>query len=686
MRNLIAQFVVLVLILAPSVAQAQNANAHSNPRSNHYLPQIPKLRGKASLLLSSVSRSAATPRLPSTASSQIVPATCPPDGVGAVCGLLPVPLDWNHPRGAQIQIFFELFPHSNPGPAESAILANFGGPAVGTTTAETFFASQILFWSNLDAHDLLLIDDRGTGLSSTIDCADLQHDLTTFDQEVASCAAQLGNGASRYGSGDIARDADAVRAALGYDKVDYFGASAGGFDVTAYATRFGKHLRSVVLDAAVGTPAYDYFTRLQFRAHADPRVLQVDCSRSPSCAADHPAPAAELSQLTQSLRRNPVEGDAYDASGNLVHVKVDEEALLKFVVHTEDYLFIGKGEILAAGASLKQGDPAPLLRLGAEDVYDTGGDNGDPTFFSSGAYRAIGCADTGNPWDWEDSLADRREEYKEAVSKLPQDYFAPYSKSASTGRLVSDLGQGCISWERPTPFSPLTPLRASYPNVPTLVLVGDLDNRVPLEESNQVAALFPGSLKVTVQESGHYTTGYSGCADSLVAEFFENLTIADTSCASTPDFVRSAVGRFPLLARNARAAEVDPSGGNQIGQAERRVVTVAVAATTDAWQRSWIGFGDGVGLRSGTFHTDYGDTGWTTTLTGCSFSKDVAVTGTLFWGYDASFTADLTVSGAGTAGGTLHISGSWLANGPVGKFAVSGTLGGKAVAVLVPEA
>ena len=215
MRSLTALFVVLVSMLVPVLAQAQNANAHSDPRSNHYLPQIPKLRGKANLLLSSLSRSAATPRLPAMASSQIVSASCPPDGVGAVCGYLPVPLDWNHPRGAEIQIFFELFPHSNPGPAESAILANFGGPGIGTTTTETFFASQILFWSNLDAHDLLLIDDRGTGLSSTIDCADLQHDLTTLDQEIASCAAQLGNGASRYSSGDIARDVEAVRAALG---------------------------------------------------------------------------------------------------------------------------------------------------------------------------------------------------------------------------------------------------------------------------------------------------------------------------------------------------------------------------------------------------------------------------------------------------------------------------------------
>jgi hypothetical protein len=56
------------------------------------------------------------------------------------------------------------------------------------------------------------------------------------------------------------------------------------------------------------------------------------------------------------------------------------------------------------------------------------------------------------------------------------------------------------------------------------------------------------------------------------------------------------------------------------------------------------------------------------------------------WGSDLSLAADLTVSGTGTAGGTLHVEGTWHAPGTVGKFKISGTLGGRQVAVLVPEA
>ena len=76
----------------------------------------------------------------------------------------------------------------------------------------------------------------------------------------------------------------------------------------------------------------------------------------------------------------------------------------------------------------------------------------------------------------------------------------------------------------------------------------------------------------------------------------------------------------------------------------------------------------------------------TTTLTNCSFATDLIVNGTLVWGFDNSIVADLTVSGAGTAGGSLHVTGFWENPGPVGNFSITGTLGSKQVAVLVPEA
>jgi pimeloyl-ACP methyl ester carboxylesterase len=680
MKRLISKSVkCLVVATTLSLGIATFADAQGRPDMVQTLT-LPQRHGVSqvhqSFRASAAPLTGATVTLPPS----VIPAVCPE--AGAVCGYLPVPLDRNHPKDGTIAIYFEVYPHTNPGSAQSAILMNFGGPA-GSTTDNRDYA-QFLFASNLDVHDLLLIDDRGSGLSATIDCEELQHGTAPFAQAESDCAAQLGAAASRYGSGDVAKDMDAVRAALGYEQVDYFGASYGGAEVTAYATRFGEHLRSIVLDAPIGANTVNEFSRLQFRVHSDPRMVRLVCARSLICAPDHRDANEELSQLIEAIQDQPIEGNTHDASGNPVHVRVDEDALLNFVI-TYPQNFINTGEILAAGAALAQGDSAPLLRLAAEGSFTLVGDSGDPTGSSSGDYYARLCVDAQEPWDWSDSIPERKEDYAQAVSKLPADYFAPFPNSAPTGILFSNAGKQCLWWQKPTPSSPMVAPHATYPQTPTLVLDGDIDNRVPLEASEGVADLYPNSTFVKVAEAGHYTIDFSPCAQNLVAQFIENLKAGDTSCAKTPNNIFPAVGRFPLFAKDARAADLDSSGSNRIGSAERKVVTVTVATAIDALQRSIIGSGAGVGLRAGTFQTAYG-AAWTTTLAGCAFATDVKVSGTVTWGADGSVVADLVVTGAGTAGGTLHIAGFWNIPGPVGYFKVTGALGGKQVAVLVPEA
>jgi pimeloyl-ACP methyl ester carboxylesterase len=602
-----------------------------------------------------------------------------------------VPLDRDHPGNGTIPVFFELFTHTSPGPAQSAILANFGGGGSGTVAANTSTALA-LFSNNLDVHDLLLIDDRGRGSSDTINCPAFQQGTEPFAQAEADCAAQLGQAASRYGTGDIAQDADAVRAALGYNTVDYVGLSSGGKDVSAYATRFGAHLRSLVLDAPYGQPGLDPFVLAHDETQAESRMVRLACAYSPTCSTDHPDPLADLDWLVGYIQAHPLEGDAYNGNGNLVHVRIDETALL-FIIHNWTGIFTSTGELPAAAALLRHGDPAPLLRLGAEGYNPSLiGDFGDPTLFSEGARFASGCVDAQESWDWSAVVPGRQAQYDHAVQQLPETYFTPFSKAAATGLLYGLFGAQCLWWQKPTPSSPVTLPQATYPSVPTLVLDGDMDNIVPLEEVAPVAQLFPDSTLVPVAAAGHVTVNWTHCAAHLASQFIETLQPGDTSCTRTPETTFPAVGRFPLHSQDAVPAAIDPSGNNQIGMAERKVVTVAMAAAIDALQRSAVGSGTDHCLRAGTFSTTFGASQWSTTLTNCAFAQDVMVNGTLTWGRASPaepttpWWADLTVSGAGTAGGTLHVVGTWLAQGTVGNFAVSGQLGGQNVAVLVPEA
>ena len=207
-----------------------------------------------------------------------------------------------------------------------------------------------------------------------------------------------------------------------------------------------------------------------------------------------------------------------------------------------------------------------------------------------------------------------------------------------------------------------------------------------------------GAEWIHVADTGHTAAAWSQSARNRVSESFPKLRIDNPVCAKVAETVWPAVGRPPLLATGARPADVDPGGVNEIDVEERKVVTAAVAAVTDALQRGLVGgLGHGVGLRGGSFSLAWGPQ-LTLTLVYCAFTADVKVSGIVTWAHSDIFgaggflpanrplTADLIVSGPGTAGGALHIAGSWLSNDPNRYFSVTGTLGGKKVAVLVPEA
>ena len=74
-----------------------------------------------------------------------------------------------------------------------------------------------------------------------------------------------------------------------------------------------------------------------------------------------------------------------------------------------------------------------------------------------------------------------------------------------------------------------------------------------------MAALFPDSTFLSVPAAGHGSVFWSDCAANLVRTFIETLHVGDKRCLRAPQTVWPAVGRFPVLARDARPARVDPT-------------------------------------------------------------------------------------------------------------------------------
>lgn len=173
-----------------------------------------------------------------------------------------VPRDYEDPDGALVQLFVVRSPAT--GERKGALFVNPGGP--GASGAE--FASVlplILPDEIVESFDIVGVDPRGVGGSTPIDCgvppeelygvdptidspADRDALLDVSERYVNDCAIRYGDLLPYVGTADVARDMDAVRAAMGDDQLSFLGFSYGSAIGQVYADLFPDRVRSMVLD------------------------------------------------------------------------------------------------------------------------------------------------------------------------------------------------------------------------------------------------------------------------------------------------------------------------------------------------------------------------------------------------------------------------------------------------------
>ena len=604
-----------------------------------------------------------------------------PDGANAIekrvtCGYVRLPLDRRKPAGKKIRIYFEHYPRSDrERPALSTVLSIEGGP--GYPTAADRDGRAELWRPVSERRNLLLVDLRGTGQSDALGCKAFESSTADYAERAGRCAQQIGPERDLYSTSQAVQDLEEVLRALDAGKVDLYGDSYGTYAAQAFALRFPERLRSLTVDGAYPLPGTD--PAAADLVEAGRRGLELTCERSPGCPEEaRDDPVALVTRYVDAVRDDPFSGFGPDGDGTRTRVRLNEDALVQ-IFSSGYYYYALWRELPAAVLAAERGDTAPILRLGAETVVvDLGGE--DPPSFSESLYLAVTCHDYPQLWDAQTLIRDRPEEVEERLADYPDGAFTPFTGEAWTGTDYEGW-LSCLRWPSPAPGDPPEPPGADYPDVPTLVLNGDLDTITTSPQAAEVASRFSESTFVEVRNSVHVTALYDRdeCASRIYIRFLKALDPGDTSCASgVPEL--HLVPRFATRVQDV--APADPAAGDESRRSDRQLGAAAAATVADVLARWWVNYdGTSVGLRGGTWSYE-GDDPVVFSLDAVEFVPDVKVTGTARWHVeDRTFVARVDVSGPGGAG-ELRIS--WPLSVQKAEATLSGEIAGRRVVATMP--
>jgi pimeloyl-ACP methyl ester carboxylesterase len=172
----------------------------------------------------------------------------------ARCGTFRVAEDPAHPQGRQIALHVVVLPATGTAHVADPLLyfAGYGGAA----SKDAQWAAGTFARLN-QTRDILMVDMRGTGGSNRMECPSLGSigTASSGDTSVAAVVDACLQSVEKVGDPRFyttpngVDDVDRVRAALGYDKVNVYGASYGVSAGLAYVQRHGEHVRTALFDS-----------------------------------------------------------------------------------------------------------------------------------------------------------------------------------------------------------------------------------------------------------------------------------------------------------------------------------------------------------------------------------------------------------------------------------------------------
>src|SRR3954447_4127514 len=469
------------------------------------------------------------------------------DARGAHCGTIRVPVDRSGKVAGTTQLFEELVPGNRPGGAPVVVFP--GGPGLSASLVGRSLAAQ--FAPFVAGRDLIFFDQRGTGRSGFLDC-DSALDPTYFvpaglellqeAKTVERCARSLGPRRDFYTTAETVADLEAMRSALGIDRLSLVGISYGTRDAMEYARAYPQHVESLVLDSVVADPGNEPEGVSSLRAVG--RVLRQACAGG-ACAGITSDPAADLQRLVAKLQHGAIRPRRLLGRPGC-HTRIPiTRGKLWGVISEADFNPVLLSELPVAIAKAANGRPYQLSELIGEEysyrLYDClppRRDKSDQDFklpkdfkryfryvFSSGEQIARICEDTPMPWEDTTPVTDRRRLFENAMSRLTDAAFAPFDRATAMSNVLPPL---CKYWPRARRGSAIA--GGPLPPVPTLIVSGLDDLRTPTEDAVALAGANPAARLLMVPNQGHAALD-SLCGKRALSAFLAARPVAD--CRAT---------------------------------------------------------------------------------------------------------------------------------------------------------
>ena len=465
------------------------------------------------------------------------------------CGMVTVPLDYEHPDGQTITIAVRKLAASDGNAEHGSLFLNPGGPG-GSGVAMMQVMAPMLTEETRGAYDIIGFDPRGVGQSTPITCwtndeikqhlanpsddagptdplkgitstnTPAQDKIDRGTANAARCAqhSQVPELLDHVGTRNVARDLDILRATNSNAKLNYLGVSYGTYIGAIYADLFPDHVGRVVLDSAMdpskrsgGEIRAEQITFLEgaLRQYVEHCQAQDGC---PLTGSTDEA-VAQLAAFVDGLDKNPLTAPDSDATVNTQDATV---IIQRLAVAQPDW------EALTAMLT-----PAMTNRDGTLMVKAKQGSNKSSTMPVEAAayianseimFAAVICNDDpdtgGTASDWDAQAAAEKKTYP---------FF---------GGTSSAMDAYCQGWGHRGKTPPQETRAKGSDPILVVGIKGDIQTLYSWAQS--LAGQLDNGHLLTVEGYGHGAFGTNSCASTAITGFLVNGTMPaeGTTCAA----------------------------------------------------------------------------------------------------------------------------------------------------------